>query len=35
MEDLSNLERGTEQQNPLDSTQLETEDGQTDDTWEI
>ena len=35
MEDLSNLERSTDQQIPLDDTQPEAEDGQTNETWEI
>ena len=35
MEDLSNHERGTEQQIQLDDTQPGAEDGQTDETWEI
>ena len=34
-EDLSNLERSTDQQIPLDDTKPEAEDGQTDETWEI
>ena len=35
MEDLLSLERSNDLQIPLDNTQLETRDGQPDETWEI